>query len=119
MSQQEVKPEVVKAFLKKCVRIRTFSGNDAREHALVIDLKGIVDFYSLQIGSGPFVGTWEEIRHCLLVGFDQAKKSKPDGHSLTVRLTGTCPVWLAILVYSTVMFDCDRVMYCGDVLIRL
>lgn len=120
MSEQQLKPELIKAFLHKVAKIRTFyEVSGLKEHSLSIDLSGLVDFYSSQIGSEPFVQTWDEIHQCLMVALDQARKSKPDDHHLVIRLTGKCRIWLAIKIYSALVFECDKIFYAGDVLMRL
>ncbi len=116
----QVRPEVVKSFLSKCARIRTFTDPEGtKEHSLSINLTGIVAFYVDQIGSDPFVTTWEEIRQCLMVALDQAKRSKPEGYELIVRISGGCQIWLAIKIYTALVMSTDRIYYAGDILIRL
>lgn len=120
MSGQRIKPEVVKAFMKRCVSIRTFQGEGmVKELSVCVNLQGIVDFYMTSLGTPPFVTTWEEIRQCLLIAVHQAKNSKPEGYEVIVRLTGRCSVWLAIKIYSVFVYEVDRIFYAGDVLIRL
>jgi hypothetical protein len=121
VSEQKIRPEVVKAFLGKVAAIHTFRNDEdgIKEHSLCINLQGIVDFYTAQIGSEPFIQTWDELRVCLMLALEQAKRSKPGDYELVVRLTGKCGTWLAIKVYSVFVYTCDRIFYAGDTLIRL
>lgn len=120
-SEYKVKPEVVRSFLSRTASVRTFMNDQKRatEHCMSLNLAGVVKFYEESIGIGPVLTSWDEIRACLSAGMDQAKRTKPDGAQFSVRLFGDCKPWLAIKIYTFLLYQCDHIYYGGDVLIRL
>lgn len=110
-----VSKAVVEAFAKSVTILVTLK----QEHSLTVNLSALGAFYMSNLGIFPVVDTWEEIIYCLIAAVSAAKTSKPSDKPFVMKLTGGCPVWLAIKIYATFVFDVDKIVYAGDTIIPL
>ena len=110
-----VSKEVVEAFSKSVTMLVTLK----QEHSLTVNLNALGVFYVNNLGIFPVVETWEEIVYCLTAAVAAAKTSKPDDKPFIMKLTGGCPVWLAIKIYACFVFEVDKIVYAGDTVIPL
>lgn len=110
-----VSKAVVDAFSKSVTTLVTLK----QEHSLTVNLNSLGVFYMNNLGIYPVMETWEEIVYCLTAAVSAAKTSKPSDKPFILKLTGGCPVWLAIKIYSSFVFEVDKIVYAGDTVIPL